>query len=61
MTRRGVTIGVAVILLLLFYFAAALLFNRTNPEREVRLIPVQQHLPFVPGPPRLMIYLRGGR
>lgn len=44
MTRRGVTIGVAVILLLLFYFAAALLFNRTNPQREVHLNPVRQTL-----------------
>ncbi len=61
MTRRGVTLGIAVILLLLLYFGAALLFDRTNPGREVHLIPVQQHLPFLPGPLTVMkIYWRGG-
>ncbi|MGH2398188.1 MAG: hypothetical protein ACRDFW_14690 [bacterium] len=62
MAKRGITIGIAFILLLLMYFSASLLFNRTNPGREVDLIPVRHHLPFLPGPQSIMeAYWRGGR
>lgn len=49
-TRRGVTLGIAVILFLLIYFGAALLFNRTNPGREVQMMLIQWYLSFPPPP-----------
>ncbi len=46
---RGVSLGVAVVLLLLLYFSASLLFDRTNPGREIQWIPVRQYVPLLPG------------
>lgn len=47
MNRLGVSLGVAAILLLLLYLSATLLFNRTNPARELRWIPVREYAPFL--------------
>jgi len=56
---RGVSLGVAVVLLLLLYFSASLLFDRTNPGREIQWIPVRQYLRYLPLLPGSLSAMRG--
>lgn len=56
---RGVSLGVAVVLLLVLYFSASLLFNRTNPGREIQWIPVRQYLQYLPLLPGSLSAMRG--
>lgn len=44
--RRAAILAIAVMMLVLIYFGAGLLFNRTNPQREGLTVTGQQVLSF---------------